>query len=573
MDLSDVKIKLKEQIDTLKENEELDFYLHNAYYDLPFFLKAITENHSSVYNYFGDMQKDLFYVSDNMRDDFGFEHNLVIDFLSEWRKRIHGEKWKKAYDLQHDSLMGQKNDCYDLRYKVENKNGEVFWMHCCGKMKWSEDRSVPLYLAGRVSKQSETFIVDPVTNFPIHDTMQNCLNERQKNGDEFWTIGFCLNHMFKINTIHSRIFADGLIHDISRTLTDELGEHMTFYRLPGVRCIAVPDFDLDRDEIIQKIREIIELKYRNAGVLVDNPSSFVAMRFPQPGWSIEDFQENMVALLKLARHGKQNEYIGNSDENIARIRTMSNMSMKITADVLNDMENFRAVVQPIVSAETGKIIGGETLMRWKVMSQDISPAVFIPILEKGRMIYIAGRWILEQAVKACAEIVKIQKDFYLTVNVSLQQIYDEEFIPFISKVLDKYQLEGKHIVLEMTESCMDTDPERLMALIKECKRLAIKMALDDFGTGYSSLRVLMKYPTDIIKIDRSLLLEMEESEEKNGFITSLVDACHKLGKKICVEGVETKEQDEVVKKGCGDVIQGFYYYRPIELAELMEKIC
>lgn len=347
---------------------------------------------------------------------------------------------------------------------------------------------------------------------------------------------------------------------------------MTFYRLPGVRCIAIPDEELNRDEVIDKIRSIIETKYRNAGVLVDNPCSFVAVRFPQADWSVEDFQENIVALLKLARHGKENHYVANTDENIARIRAMSNMSMNITADVMNGMSNFRAVVQPIVSVATGKIIGGETLMRWKVMGEDVSPAVFIPLLEKGRMIYSAGRWIFEEAVKTCAEIVKEQKDFYLTVNVSLQQLYDDEFVPFIPKVLEKYHLDGKHIVIEMTESCMDTEPEKLMLLVNECKKLGMRLALDDFGTGYSSLRVLMKYPTDIIKIDRSLLLEMEESEAKSGFISSLVEACHDLGKKICVEGVETEAQKNIVVKGHGDVIQGFYYYRPIEIPDLVEKI-
>ena len=248
------------------------------------------------------------------------------------------------------------------------------------------------------------------------------------------------------------------------------------------------------------------------------------------------------------------------------------MSMTITKNVLNNMENFRVVVQPVVSVKTGKIIGGETLMRWKFMDEAVSPEIFIPILEKDRMIQIAGRWVFEQAVKVCKEIVSKQPDFYLTVNVSLQQLYDNELVPFISKALKKYDLQGSHLVIEMTESCMDNEPGKLMELISECNKFGIRLALDDFGTGYSSLRVLMKYPIDIIKIDRSLLLEMEGSEEKNAFIANLVHACHQFGKKICVEGVETQQQQQLVKKGNGDMIQGFYYYRPLELQDLYKEI-
>ena len=104
--------------------------------------------------------------------------------------------------------------------------------------------------------------------------------------------------------------------------------------------------------------------------------------------------------------------------------------------------------------------------------------------------------------------------------------------------------------------------------VSACKKLGLLIALDDFGSGYSSLRMILQYPYSIIKLDRSLVEEMTESEQKMNFIRSIVYACHQFGKTVCMEGVERMEQKEIILDvGC-DLIQGYYYYRPMELPEL-----
>ncbi len=256
-------------------------------------------------------------------------------------------------------------------------------------------------------------------------------------------------------------------------------------------------------------------------------------------------------------------YLGN----LQKIQEISTMESHLIENILNGMENFRIVVQPVVSTKDGIPQGAESLLRWRFQGEEISPADFIPIIEKAHMIHQVGRWVFTQAVHACVRLLTYAPDFYLTVNVSLQQLDDEGFVDFIAQTLRKYDLSGEHIVLELTESCMDNQPEKLEQFVKACGDLNIRIALDDFGSGYSSMRVLLRYPSSIIKLDRSLLLEMTDSYEKNGFITSLVYACHQFGKKVCMEGVETEFQYELVKEAGCDLIQGFYYYRPMELEQ------
>lgn len=142
----------------------------------------------------------------------------------------------------------------------------------------------------------------------------------------------------------------------------------------------------------------------------------------------------------------------------------------------------------------------------------------------------------------------------------------------MQEMLEKYQLSGSHLIAEMTESCVDERPDRLLHFVELCNELGIQIALDDFGNGYSSLRMLLQYPSSIIKLDRTLLAEMIGSADKMSFILSIVYACHQFGKIVCMEGVETAEQASLIQESGCDLIQGFYYYRPLEIDAIYELL-
>lgn len=550
--------------------DELDQFFMEAYHDMRFFLRTITKHKANSYTFFGDMQKHLFYISDNLKEDFGFESNIVPNFITEWEKRIYRANGVEKYRRDMQRLFENKQSVHDLRYQVQNKDGQILWIRCCGEIQWDKDKTKPLFAAGRVTKQDDSFVVDPVTNFPSGKALINHISEIQDNNISCYALGFCYNNVSLLNNMAGRTAVDRMIRQISTQLMDELFENVMFYRLPGVRCVAIVEgkSELDRDKLIKHIKGVIEGHYLKNGFSVPNPCSFAYMKLPQKNVKASELMERMVSLIKMARHNQHVAYIKDSKENKDKIYEYSKMEMAICQDVQNGMEHFRPVVQPVVSVESGSIMAGETLMRWQFEGKDVSPGAFIPVLEKNNMIQTAGRWIFEQAAAFCSRVIPFKPHFYLTVNVSLQQLYDEGFTDYIKETLDKYQLDGSHIVIEMTESCMDREPQKLLALMTSCRKWGIRFALDDFGTGYSSLRVLLHYPTDIIKLDRSLLLEMIESKDKMNFISSIVFACHRFDKLVCMEGVETEVQDEFVKKTYCDMIQGFYYYKPTELDDL-----
>jgi len=195
-------------------------------------------------------------------------------------------------------------------------------------------------------------------------------------------------------------------------------------------------------------------------------------------------------------------------------------------------------------------------------------------LERTQQIRAVGRWIFEQAVIHAKRIRRTNPNFSLNFNVSYHQVLDPDFLPLMRQTLARHKMDGKNLVAELTETNYNESPATLQTFIEACRDLGIRLALDDFGTGYSSLELLLKHPSDIVKLDRSLMKEMAYSKNSSDFISSIVYSCHKFGKKVCVEGVETdQELQTVLEAGC-DYIQGFYFHRPMEISDffaLLEK--
>ena len=556
--------------DSAQTESKFSQFIHSTYCDMELFFTAVSQQNTTSYFYFGDMQKDMFYISDNMRDEFGFEGNIVPGLLREWIKRIPIQRAQEKYKQDLISMLQEKRCIHDMRYQVRTVDGRTIWIRCYGVLKWNEDQTIPLFFSGRVTHQDEDFVVDPVTNFPREGALLRRLDALRDTGTPTLAIGFSLNRIRDLNNTRGRAYTDKLIRKIAEELAEQMPDKTCLYRLEGMRCLALVDCSCPEEEkeLVGRIRDIIDNRYRTTGISVQRSSSFALMRYPQAKVLPADFLEQMGALIRSAKQEPALPYAEYSDALPERSRRMANMALALSYDVLHGMEHFRVVVQPVVDSDNGKVQGGEALLRWSFEGKDIPPSIFIPLLEENEMIHTAGRWIFEQALVTCLRVKSYDPDFYLTFNVSLQQMTDEGFSDFIEETLQKYGADGSCIVAEVTESCLDEQPEKLLRFVRNCEKNGIRIALDDFGNGYSSFRRLLRYPSSIVKLDRTLLREMTESDEKMNFISSIVYACHRFGKKVCMEGVETAEQNQLIRETGCDMIQGYYYHRPMELKQL-----
>lgn len=555
-----------------KECTPFERFIKHNYFDLETFYDSLSLDDN--FPYFGDLQSNMFYITDEMKDLFGFKNNAVLDLLTVWVKRISNPEDSLMYQQEISDLLERKKEIHDIKYKVKDVKGNDIWIRSYGKIHWNEDKTRPLFFSGAVSLEEQNQIVDPITGFPREHSAVAHLVELQKENRPLTMIGFTLNNFSEINELKGRKDANILLSSIAQRLSSYFLKKLDFFRLDGMRFVGIllPTCADDVEDIIQQLKEVIDNMYYTHNVVVKTPCSIGVLSEVDELISPHELLLNMTSLLSEAKQNLEKNYIVHSLEEINSQRQKSKIFMEISNNVFSDFKNFRVVIQPTVSLEDFKIHSGEMLMRWRFQNKDVSPGVFIPMLENNRLILSAGKWVVEQAVKSCLRILTYNPGFKMGVNVSYYQILDPEFLPFVEKTLEKYNMSGSSILFEITETHYDETPTKVQEFIENCNALGIDVAIDDFGNGYSSLAFLLKYNANVVKLDRSLINEMLSSDNNLNFISSIIYSCHKFGKRVCAEGVENKREVDALKEAECDMIQGYYFYKPMELQDFFEIV-
>uniref|UniRef100_UPI002492A076 bifunctional diguanylate cyclase/phosphodiesterase n=1 Tax=Azonexus hydrophilus TaxID=418702 RepID=UPI002492A076 len=216
--------------------------------------------------------------------------------------------------------------------------------------------------------------------------------------------------------------------------------------------------------------------------------------------------------------------------------------------------------QPQVDLTSGEIVGFESLLRWFHPELGmVSPVKFIPIAEESRLILPIGVWVLEEACrqnKAWQDAGMPPK--VVAVNLSAVQFHGVDIVAMVKNALEMSGLEARYLELEITESVIVEDPERVIQLMQALKEIGVSLSIDDFGTGYSSLSYLKRFPIDKIKIDRAFVRDLEHNTNDAAIVRMVIGIAAELEHKVIAEGVETDEQLDFLRRHKCDEYQGFY---------------
>ena len=220
--------------------------------------------------------------------------------------------------------------------------------------------------------------------------------------------------------------------------------------------------------------------------------------------------------------------------------------------------------QPKVSLDDSLVNGFEALARWESHEFGlVNPAEFIPIAESSKMIIPIGSFVLEEVFKKTKCLLNEGNDnFKIAVNLSEMQLREDVVLSDFKKLIDKYRINPKYIEVEITESMLMKSFDKNVKIIQEIKNLGVSIALDDFGTGYSSLNYLTKLPIDVLKIDRSFVIDLMSNPKSKCIVENIINLSHQLGIEVVAEGVEDKSQVEYLRMILCDVVQGYYYSKP-----------
>lgn len=244
-------------------------------------------------------------------------------------------------------------------------------------------------------------------------------------------------------------------------------------------------------------------------------------------------------------------------------------TVKISSDFEAALENGEITLhyQPITNIKTGRIGGFEALMRWIHPERGfISPAVFIPIIEDSGLIVRASQWALKESLGALKRIeaaTDIEDDLFMSVNFSSQDFSDPGFVNSIYDAISIHDIKPKQLHIEITERLLMGQPDKAQETLEMCRKAGMSISIDDFGTGYSSLSYLHAFPIDTLKVDRSFVMNMTADKGSRELVKSIIGLGKNLNMKIIAEGVEEEAELNILKELNCDMVQGYYYCRPL----------
>ncbi|MGM0437879.1 MAG: EAL domain-containing protein [Bacillota bacterium] len=273
--------------------------------------------------------------------------------------------------------------------------------------------------------------------------------------------------------------------------------------------------------------------------------------------------------VKKSNNGKIDFYAENVEKNLSQRK-----KLETELSTALEKEQFILHYQPFISTENEKTVGLEALIRWQHPEKGmISPGVFIPIAEDSGFIKEIGNWVLKESCRQLKNIHdNVNDDFFVSVNVSPEQFLSKDFLKQVKEILFETGLDPEHLELEITERTAMGNIDYTIKSLKRLHELGVKIAIDDFGTGYSSLSYLKEFAIDILKIDKSFIDNFIGNKDDNAIVNTIITIGHNLNLKVVAEGVETKRQADKLKElGC-DIIQGYYYSKPLAPDKLFKYI-
>ncbi|HFL3589512.1 TPA: EAL domain-containing protein [Clostridioides difficile] len=382
---------------------------------------------------------------------------------------------------------------------------------------------------------------------------------------------FDINNFKMINDTFGYEFGDNLLITIAKALKEELTEGEVYARLSSDYFAIFCDYKNGRNKIIRKLDNIRSNIESNLSIVFEI-SLCVGIYFVEEGEVDIQKAVNKANMARSVAKGKNINYaIYNED-----VRNKLSEESMILDDIKIALvkNQFEVYYQPKFSLVTGEMIGSEALIRWNHPEHGfISPAVFIPIAEKSKLILKIGRFVFEMVCNDLSEWKKQGKKIVpVSVNLSRVELYQPDIVKFINKTIQMYNLSSDFIEIEITETVAINELNILKNVLNELRKHGFSISMDDFGTGYSSISCLRDMPIDILKLDKSFLGGIEHDERSRNIAKSIVSLAKSLDLVVIIEGVESKEQAELMKQfGC-DLVQGFYFARPMPAKNFLDLL-
>lgn len=472
------------------------------------------------------------------------------------------------------------------------KNGEIYpkWLTITAVKNHDEvSNYVAVFVDISERKQAEEEIhnlayFDPLTRLPnrrlLLDRMQNALAKSVRSKHYGALMFLDLDHFKVLNDTKGHEYGDKMLVEVARRLTLSIRDVDSVARFGGDEFVVLLEgLSIDLKEavtqagmIAEKIRAALSQTYLIEGHPHESSPSIGVILFNGDEVDVDELFKRADLAMYQAKEGGRNmvRFFEPTMQAVLESRTLMEQALR-QALPNNELELFYQVQ----TNQANVLLGAEVLLRWRspVLGM-VSPAQFIPLAEKSRLILPIGRWVLESA---CArlkawETHPLLNTLHLAVNISPVQFHQADFVSQVKDILAASGANPMRLELELTENLVLEDIEEAIAKMTALKAIGLRFSMDDFGTGYSSLQYIKRLPIDQLKIDQSFVRDILTDTGDAMMVQTIVAMARNFGYEVIAEGVEEQAQlAPLIERGC-DTFQGYLFSRPVALAEFEQLI-
>ena len=416
---------------------------------------------------------------------------------------------------------------------------------------------------------------DRLTSLPnrflLLEHFASALKNAQRHNYNIAVLFIDLDNFKRINDSLGHTAGDILLEQIAQRLQSCMRSNDTVARHGGDEFTIVINELKDPENILDVLNKLYNA-FKHP-VIIHNHDVYVTFSigialYPHDGDRIEDLLRHADTAMYRAKSMGPNQYcFYASDMNIRGHELLALEADLRRAVVQNE---FVLHYQPQIDLHNNRVIGTEGLIRWHHPVRGlVPPADFIPLLERSGMIISVGEWVLRQACKTHRDWRAAGfNDIRISVNVSATQFNDIDLLDKIRYALRDEEMPKHALELEITENILMRDPAGAAEVLESINALGVRIAVDDFGTGYSSLAYLKRFPLDALKIDQTFMTDLTDHSGDAAIVEASISLAHKLDMEVTAEGVETSGQLEFLRTHDCDLVQGYYFCRPLPMPEL-----
>lgn len=525
-----------------------------------------------------------FFCSDELPQLLGME-KPSLDKLSAQLESfpfINAHDTAKLRNALKNHLKG--GSCPNVECRIRLASGEERWYRINILILSKNDR-IERIVGSLVDVHDKVQSRQTIEHMAMHDTLTAVPNRAfftqrlheaydrfKENGENFALLIIDLNDFKEINDRYGHQAGDQLLQHIATNLTHEIKGYDTVARLGGDEFALILRHITDRATVRHICNLLISACEKptvfNHTLIQARLSIGIAMA-STTHHSEDELIANADIAMYHAKHDKQEGSHAQFFEEQLREGLQATRALKSRLDEAIEERAFSLYYQPKIELGTGKIAGVEALIRWfQADGTMIPPSDFIPLAEETGQIKLIGKWVINECCQQIKQWQQRGMPIPIAFNLSPEQFCDDTITSFIEQAVEYHQINTRLLEVEITEGSIVQNLKTSRTQLDRLHEMGIRISLDDFGTGYSNLRYLNQLPIDVLKIDRAFITNVDQQGDSQLISQAIIRLGQSLGMKIVAEGVETVSELDWLKAQQCDIVQGYFYSRPVPAEEL-----